>query len=49
MSAGGPLKAALGILLIVVGILVVTGLDKRAEAAILEVSPQWLLQLTTRF
>jgi cytochrome c biogenesis protein CcdA len=49
MSAGGPLKAALGVLLVLVGVLVVTGLDKRAEAAIVEASPEWLVQLTTRF
>jgi hypothetical protein len=49
MSAGGPLKAALGILLVVVGLLVVTGLDKRAEAAIVDATPEWLTRLTTRF
>lgn len=49
MSAGGPLKAALGVLLVGVGLLVVTGLDKRAEAAIVAASPEWLTRLTTRF
>ena len=49
MSAGGPLKAVLGALLVVVGLLVVTGLDKRVEAIILAYQPDWLTQLTTRF
>lgn len=49
MSAGGPLKAALGALLVVIGLAVVTGLDKQAEAAILDIQPEWLTQLTTRF
>ena len=49
MSAGGPLKAALGVLLVVVGTLVLTGLDKRAEAAIVAVTPDWLTRLTTQF
>ncbi|MGE3914973.1 MAG: cytochrome c biogenesis CcdA family protein [Hyphomicrobiaceae bacterium] len=49
MSAGGPLKAALGVLLVVVGLLVLTGLDKRAEAALVAASPDWLTRLTTRF
>ena len=49
MSAGGPMKAALGILLVAVGLLVVTGLDKHAEAAIVAASPGWLTRLTTQF
>lgn len=49
MSAGGPLKAALGALLVLVGGLVLTGLDKRAEAALVAVSPDWLTRLTTQF
>ncbi len=49
MSAGGPMKAALGALLVVVGMLVVTGLDKQAEAAIVAATPEWLTRLTTRF
>jgi len=49
MSAGGPMKAALGVVLVVVGVLVVTGLDKRAEAVLVAASPEWLTRLTTRF
>lgn len=49
MNAGGPMKAALGVVLVVVGVLVVTGLDKKAEAAIVAAQPEWLTNLTTRF
>ena len=49
MSAGGAMKAALGGLLVVVGLLVVTGCDKRLEAILVEVSPEWLTRLTTQF
>ena len=49
MSAGGPMKAALGIVLVLVGALVVTGLDKKAEAVIVAAQPEWLTKLTTRF
>jgi len=49
MSAGGVMKAALGGLLIVVGLLVVTGFDKRLEAVLVDLSPAWLTRLTTQF
>ncbi|MGL4396550.1 MAG: cytochrome c biogenesis CcdA family protein [Hyphomicrobium sp.] len=49
MSAGKGGKMALGILLAIVGFAVLTGLDKRVEAVIVEMSPQWLTDLTTRF
>jgi cytochrome c-type biogenesis protein len=49
MSAGGPMKAVLGALLVAVGLLVVTGLDKQAEAIIVANQPDWLTRLTTRF
>ena len=32
-----------------IGVLVLTGLDKSVEAALVEASPQWLTELTTRF
>ncbi len=31
------------------GLLIVTGLDKRIETALVDASPQWLTELTTRF
>ncbi|AWN39644.1 cytochrome c biogenesis CcdA family protein [Methylobacterium durans] len=49
MRAGTGLKIALGLLLILTGAAVLTGLDKRAEAVLVEASPDWLNALTTRF
>jgi cytochrome c-type biogenesis protein len=40
-------RLALGLLLVVTGIAVLTGLDKAAEAALVEASPEWLTRLTT--
>src|SRR5262249_30712656 len=48
-SAGQSLKAALGVLLIAIGVLVLTGLDKSLETALVDLSPQWLTDFTTRF
>jgi len=42
-------KPALGLIAAVAGVLVLTGIDKRLEAAIVAASPDWLVQLTTRF
>ena len=49
MSAGKTGKAALGILLVAVGLMIVTGLDKAVETALVNASPEWLTTLTTRF
>lgn len=49
LSAGGGLKAGLGVFLVAMGLLVVTGLDKQAEARFVQISPQWLMRLTTQF
>ncbi|MBX9824768.1 MAG: cytochrome c biogenesis CcdA family protein [Xanthobacteraceae bacterium] len=49
LSAGSRGKAAMGVLLLAVGVLILTGLDKRVEAALVEASPDWLTALTTRF
>jgi cytochrome c biogenesis protein CcdA len=43
------LKAGLGILLVLIGISIVSGIDRSIEAGLLEASPQWLTALTTRF
>jgi cytochrome c biogenesis protein CcdA len=48
-SASQTAKAVLGVLLIVTGVLVLTGLDKSIETVLVAVSPQWLTDLTTRF
>ena len=39
----------MGALLIMVALMVLSGLDKQAEAALLDLMPDWLVQLTTRF
>lgn len=49
MAAGRGLKQAMGAVLVGVGVLILSGLDKRAEAWLVEVSPDWLTTLTTRF
>jgi cytochrome c biogenesis protein CcdA len=46
-SHGG--KVAMGTLLIAVGLLIVSGWDKKLEAVLVEASPAWLTSLTTRF
>lgn len=49
LAAGAGGKTLLGAGLLLVGVLVVTGLDKTAEAALVAASPAWLTALTTRF
>jgi len=46
-SKGG--KYLLGGLLLLVGLLIISGLDKKLETALVEASPAWLTDLTTRF
>jgi cytochrome c biogenesis protein CcdA len=49
LGAGTGGKALLGGLLMLVSVLVLTGLDKRIEAVLVEASPAWLTELTTRY
>lgn len=49
MRAGRGLRAALGVLLVLVGIAILSGVDKAIEAALVSASPDWLVDLTTRF
>jgi cytochrome c-type biogenesis protein len=49
MSAGQVAKTGLGVALIAIGALVLTGFDKALEAALVAASPSWLTDLTTRF
>ena len=49
LSAGKRLKLALGAVLVIVGVMIVTGLDKRLETILVEHSPDWLTDLTTRY
>ncbi|MGE8125779.1 cytochrome c biogenesis CcdA family protein [Methylobacterium sp. NPDC080182] len=48
-AAGRAAKAALGAVMVVLGLLVLTGLDKRVEAAAVAASPDWLNAVTTRY
>jgi cytochrome c-type biogenesis protein len=48
-AAAGIIKPALGAALVLAGTLILTGLDKRAEAALVDLSPDWLVALTTAF
>jgi len=49
LAAGGRAgKSAMGALLVVLGVLVLAGLDKRIETWAVEASPDWLTALTTR-
>lgn len=49
MSAGKLGKGLLGAAFILIGAAIVSGVDKRVEAALVDASPQWLTQLTTSF
>jgi cytochrome c-type biogenesis protein len=49
MEAGKGGKMLLGALLLAVGLLVATGADKAVETFLLDASPQWLTDLTTRY
>lgn len=49
MAGGKGAKAVLGVILVVLGLLIVTGRDKSVETALVNASPQWLTNLTTRF
>jgi cytochrome c-type biogenesis protein len=48
-STGQGVKAALGVFFAATGMLVLTGLDKAIETILVEASPHWLTDLTTRF
>jgi cytochrome c-type biogenesis protein len=49
METGKVGKTLLGLLLVAVGLLVATNLDKRLETALVDASPAWLTELTTKF
>ena len=48
-SVSRAMKAALGVLLILIGTLVLADFDKRVQTMLVNASPQWLTDLTTRF
>jgi cytochrome c-type biogenesis protein len=49
LAASHGAKVALGGLFIVIGLLVLLGIDKKVETLLVDASPQWLTDLTTRF
>jgi cytochrome c biogenesis protein CcdA len=48
-SVGEHGKTVLGVIAAIAGVLVLTGLDQRLESILVAASPEWLVQLTTRF
>jgi cytochrome c biogenesis protein CcdA len=48
-AAGQGFKAGLGLLLVAMGALVLSGLDRSVETALVAASPEWLTDLTTRY
>jgi cytochrome c-type biogenesis protein len=48
-EAGKGGKMLLGALLVAIGLLVATGADKKLETFLVDASPQWLTNLTTRY
>jgi hypothetical protein len=47
--AGQGMNVGFGLLLVGFGALVLSGLDKSLETVLVNASPQWLTDLTTRF
>jgi cytochrome c-type biogenesis protein len=48
-AAGQGFKAGLGVFLVAMGLLILSGLDRSVETALVAASPQWLTDLTTRY
>ena len=48
-TAGRTGKIAMGVILVAVGILAISGLDKRLETVLVDLSPAWLTEITTRY
>lgn len=48
MGLGRGLKAALGLILVATGLLIASGYDKAAETGLVNATPVWLTDLTTR-
>ena len=49
LLGGKTLKTVMGLLLVVLGGAILTGLDRPIEAALVAASPDWLVRLTTSF
>lgn len=48
-SIGGGGKQILGVALVIIGALIVSDLDRSFETLLTEASPEWLVELTTRY
>ena len=49
LSTGSAGRALMGVVFVALGALVLAGIDKQVEAFLVDVSPDWLTALTTRF
>jgi cytochrome c-type biogenesis protein len=49
MQAGKGMKQAMGAMLVVLGVFMLSGLDKTVETKLVDASPAWLTSLTTHF
>jgi len=49
LAGGARAKMAFAIVIMTIGLLVLSGLDRRFETFAVDQSPQWLTELTTRF
>jgi cytochrome c-type biogenesis protein len=49
IDLGKGAKAALGVVLVLVGIAILTGFDKALETELVAIAPSWLTAVTTRF
>ncbi len=49
LAASTRLKPVMGALLVAAAVLILSGLDKRVEAAIVSITPEWLSAVTTGF
>ena len=49
IAGGAWAKTAFAVVLVFIGVLVLTGLDRRLESIVVDKSPQWLTDLTTHF
>ena len=49
VQAGSTGKMILGVLLLIIGLSIVTGVDRQFEAYLVQASPDWLTNLTTRY
>ncbi len=49
LAAGSAGKYVLGGLMVLIGVMILMGLDKSIETALVQASPAWLTELTTRY